>query len=162
VAVVFDAASTGSGTFSGSPDTITFSHSVGSTGTNSIVVVGFTIQTTSGTVDSVKYAGDTATLIGSINTPDGHRQTFLYYVASPTVGSNNVEITASSADTDNLTAVAASYFGVDQNDPVGTEIDDLHYFDPDDFLVIVQSEYLSTAIREEGDLEPLDGIGELQ
>jgi len=122
MAVVFDSATTHNETADGSPDTISWSHSVGAAGSNRCLLVGFAMQN-SHTINSVSYAGDTMTLLTSLNTPDNDRKLYVYYLAGPTTGTNSVSVSVT-AVTKNCAWTSMSYTGVDQGDPVGTYLTD--------------------------------------
>ena len=123
MSVEFDAVSEHNDLFSGSPDTVSWGHTVGSAGSNRILMITFTIRNTSQTVTSVKFAGSEATLVTSLLTPDSERDVYMYYLVSPPIGAGTIEITATGASS-NMTAVAASYTGVDADDPLGTFLTD--------------------------------------
>ncbi len=126
VAVVFDAAATGSNGSFGADATITFPHTVGTTGPNRCLILGFCFRLSPGhTIGAVTYGGDTMTQVTSLNTPDADSKTAMYYLAAPKTGANNVSIGMDGGGVGGrLTAVASSYFNVDQNDPIGTFLTD--------------------------------------
>lgn len=85
------------GGYTGGATSLTYSHTTGS-GSNRILIVGFTGDVTGGSddVSSVTYAGNAMTFI---NKTDGvnNRWSYLYYILNPTTGANNVVITFSSS-----------------------------------------------------------------
>lgn len=108
MAIVFDNASTGSSTSSA---TNTFSLTVGS-GANRILWVGFIVNSTVTLVSTVTYAGAVMTATG--NSPvNGGQDLYLFYLANPASGANNVVITMLGIVTE-IHACAASYTGASQ------------------------------------------------
>lgn len=103
-----------SATGGGSP--LTFTHTV-SAGSDRCLIVGAAAYAP-GSVPTVTYNGTSMTLINSINN-DG-TETCLFYLVNPDTGANDVVVTA--AGSDDITAGADSYTGVDQSTPIGTPV----------------------------------------
>jgi len=95
-----------------------FSHTVGEQGKNGILMIGVACQYEL-EVTAVTYAGDAATRISS-NSPSTNVSSYLYYLLAPKRGENTVSVTWAGAQGNSVVA-AASYFGVDQASPFGTE-----------------------------------------
>jgi len=93
--IAFDAASNGTGT--------TISHTCAA-GASLIVVRKIT-----GTVTGITYAGVAMTLLRSQLSAGADKNTYVFYLANPTTGANNIVITESGS---NPMAAAASYTGV--------------------------------------------------
>jgi hypothetical protein len=94
----------------GSTTSLTYPYTVG-TGSNRLLVVNLVGDVTDG-VSSVTYAGTPMTLIGKVQSPDNNWQ-YLYYLLNPSSGSNNIVITAASAQY--LISEAASWYNVKQS-----------------------------------------------
>lgn len=108
MAIAFDNASTGNSTASA---TVTFSLTVGA-GSNRILWVGFIVNNIIATVTSVTYNG--VNMAATANSPlNGGQDLYLYYLAAPTSGANNVVITMSSIVAE-IHACAAAYTGASQ------------------------------------------------
>jgi hypothetical protein len=99
------------GNNSGSTTSLTYSYTVGS-GPNRLLVVNLIGDTIADDISSVTYAGTAMTLIGKVRAPSNNWQ-YLYYLLSPSSGSNNVVITAGSAHY--LISQAASWYNVKQS-----------------------------------------------
>lgn len=108
MAIAFDNASSGNSTSSA---TLTFSLTVGS-GSNRALWVGVLVNTTTATISSFNYAGVAMSPTGQ--TPLRSNQSlFLYYLANPASGTNNIVITMSTTVSE-MHGCAASYTGAAQ------------------------------------------------
>lgn len=94
-------------------------HTVG-LGNDACLVVGVSIFTANKSVTSVTYAGQPLTPVGARNGGSGAnaRRMEIWYLVSPPVGTADVVVTMSNGA--KLVAGAASFFGVDPLDPLGT------------------------------------------
>jgi hypothetical protein len=110
--IAFDSSSS----FGGNGVSLTWAHTVGS-GSNRILIVGVSIHTT-GSINSVTYAGVNLTKVGSISNI-GVISSELWYLVNPASGTHDVIVTASESVL-NLAAGGMSYTGVDQANPLGT------------------------------------------
>lgn len=111
-AISFDNASTGT---SASSATDSFALTVG-TGANRILWVGFLVNNgPQPTISSVKYAGVsmTATVGNPLPVGASSQYLYLYYLAAPASGANNVVITFTGSVL-NISAMASSYAGAAQ------------------------------------------------
>lgn len=85
-----------------------YSHTT--SGTNRIIFIGFF---TDGTSPAVTYAGNACTLISFKARPGNTDGQYLYYQINPTVGANNVNISATGATL--ISAASSSYTGAKQS-----------------------------------------------
>ena len=100
--------------FQGNCSPCSFLHSVTSSGTDRILIVG--VSPNAGqTVSSVDYGGETLTEIRS-DDAGGLAHSSLWYLVDPTTGSNSVDVTLSAAD--DVVIGAISFLGVDQTNPI--------------------------------------------
>ena len=114
VPVAFDAASSANG----NTTSLSWSHTVGSSGTNRIIVVG--IETKGATVVSgVTYAGQDLALIGALSNGTSTR-TELWYRVAPATGTNSVVVTLPSKT--QTVGGATSWTEVHQTTPLGTDV----------------------------------------
>lgn len=118
-AIAFDNASQGNST--SHPTSLTFSLAVGS-GTNRILMVAFIVNRAGApTISSVTYNG--VAMTATSNSPNSTFQfLYVYYLANPASGTNNVVITLNSSI--EIHACAASYTGAAQTgipDAVATQ-----------------------------------------
>lgn len=108
------------GTIAASESSLTFAHAVAA-GSNRILLV-FVGKEGTATVTGVTYNGVAMTLIDPPGTIDENTLTGLevYRLVAPATGTNNVVVTMSTniGGLDRVTAVAASFTGVDQTNPI--------------------------------------------
>jgi Tfp pilus assembly protein PilX len=97
-------------------DNFTFAHTVTTTGSNLLLLVGVVIrQDASQTVNYVRYNAQDLTKMGDMNTTGLRVE--LWQLANPATGSNNVEVDVTGSKT-GIVAGAISFTGVDQTTPV--------------------------------------------
>ncbi len=106
MAIAYDTATDGGSTGSGT--TLTWAHTC--TGSNLILFVGVTGDTTNDTVTGVTYNSVSMKKITSVDPND--RWQSLWYLLGPATGANNVVVTSSSSVF--LAGISASYTGVNQ------------------------------------------------
>jgi hypothetical protein len=101
--------------------TLTWSHTVGPGLTRSLLVVGLSIEKTSGaSVESITYAGMPLTKAGAASATSGVKAE-LWYLTAPAAGADNVAVTFTKPlSTDGAVGGAISLSGVDQTTPVPT------------------------------------------
>jgi len=101
--------------------TLTWSHTVGPGLTRSLVIVGLSIEKTSGaSVESITYAGMSLTKAGAASGTSGVKAE-LWYLTAPAAGANNLVVTFTKPlSTDGAVGGAISLSGVDQTTPVPT------------------------------------------
>lgn len=119
MAVVFDAASSGSTTGT----TLTVSHTIAA-GNNRILLVGQGARSNNHTITSMTYAGQAMTLLEELLPVSGWMR--LYYLKDPPVGT--ADIVSVIDQSINHVQASASYSGVDQVttfDATGTDQDDV-------------------------------------
>jgi hypothetical protein len=111
VAIAFDAATDG-GNNGGSSNSLMFSHTV--TGSNPILFVGFVGDAPTGSDDitGVSYGGVSCSLIAKRTDLSVNRFIYLYVLAGPSTGANNVVITCTNNHF--LLAGSVSYTGAAQ------------------------------------------------
>jgi hypothetical protein len=115
-AIAFDAVSSGA-TANAGATTLSFSHTVGASGTNRIMIVGVSLETIGTTqVNSITYNGVSLTLIGTITRNSIRSE--MWRLLAPATGTHTVLITVSA--TTRFVAGAQSFTGVDQTTPHGT------------------------------------------
>ena len=112
--VTFDAASSAAG----SRATLKWSHTVGAGGTNRMLVVGITTDTTP--ASRVTYRGRALTLIGARNDPDDDSRVELWYLVAPPTGTSNI-VAKFDGGTDAIGG-ATSWTAVDQASPLGAAV----------------------------------------
>jgi uncharacterized repeat protein (TIGR01451 family) len=109
--IAFDAASSAN-TGTGTGASLTWSHTVGSSGTNRILIVGVSIRNSSSqTVGGVTYAGTGLTLVGQ-STNSTNARVEIWRLLAPATGVNNIVVTLSAAA--RFVGGAASFTGVSQ------------------------------------------------
>lgn len=109
--IAFDSASSAS-TGTGTASTLTWSHTVGATGTNRILIVGVSIRNSSSqTVSGITYAGSGLTLVGQ-TTNSNNARVEIWRLIAPATGANNVVVTLSAAA--RFVGGASSFTGVSQ------------------------------------------------
>lgn len=109
--ITFDAASS-SNTGTGTASTLTWSHAVGASLTNRILIVGVSIRNSAGqTVNNVTYAGINLTLVGQ-TTNGTNARVEIWRLIAPATGANNIIVTLSAAA--RFVGGAASFSGVSQ------------------------------------------------
>jgi len=114
MAIEFDAASITS--FSTNTDPWTLSHTVGD-GPARIIFAAFAFSwPAENEVYSVSFAGQAMTKIGEVNYGATFGDVQLWYLLNPPVGTNSVSVNFAMGDHGNLGL--ASYFGVNQSDPI--------------------------------------------
>jgi hypothetical protein len=115
--------STSNGYQSSSP--VTWNHTVGSSLTNSILIVGLAVQEYC-TYTSVTYNSVALTQLSTLNSPNisySGAHTEIWYLLSPTSGTHQISATISSAcSSDAGAGGAASYSNVSQSAPFGTVV----------------------------------------
>ncbi|HEX9636205.1 MAG TPA: hypothetical protein VGB99_01630, partial [Acidobacteriota bacterium] len=112
----FDAA-TSADTGTATAASLTFSHTVGATGVDRLLIVGVSIRNSgSQTVSSVTYGGVGLTQVGAISNSNKARVE-IWRLVAPATGANDVEVTMSAAA--RFVAGAASFTDVDQSAPLG-------------------------------------------
>jgi len=115
--------STSNGYQSSSP--VTWNHTVGSSLTNSILIVGLAVQEYC-TYTSVTYNSVALTQLSTLNSPNIYysgAHTEIWYLLSPTSGTHQISATISSAcSSDAGAGGAASYSNVSQSAPFGTVV----------------------------------------
>jgi hypothetical protein len=122
--MVFDANPTGGSiapiiyddvsSFNGNCSPCSFAHSITSSGTDRLLVVG--VSPNGGqTVSSVDYGGKALTQVRS-DDAGGAAHSSLWYLVNPPTGSNSVDVTLSAAD--DVVIGAMSFLGVDQTNPI--------------------------------------------
>ncbi len=121
MAIAFDAAAFPSDASGAS--SATFSQTC--TGSNRALAVGAYINDLTDTISGVTYNGVAMTQItaGSPNIPGGGGRTarsYLFYLAAPATGANNVVVTATGTISSGFQCMAESYTGVDQTTPQNT------------------------------------------
>ncbi len=114
--IAFDAASTASGADS---DMISWSHTVTTSETNRILIVGISFQgdPPDADVDTVTYNGINLTRVGTVSNA-GQVTSQIWRLVNPATGTHTVEVTLNQAN--KVIAGAASFLNVDQTTPVGT------------------------------------------
>ncbi len=120
--IQFDAVSTQTGLGS----TLTWTHTVGSSLSNSLLVVGVSISkhtlaggTPGPVVSGIKYNNVPLTFAGSVVGSTASVRAEIWYLIKPAPGPNSVLVTLSTApDGDGATAAAVSLQGVDQTTPI--------------------------------------------
>ena len=111
-APVADATSTGTST----GGSISISHTV--SGSNRLMLVGVSInETSSESVSSITYNGESLTFVGSSETGDARVE--IWQLVAPDLGTYDVDIVFSGS-TDGNTAGVMTFTGVDQSDPLST------------------------------------------
>jgi uncharacterized repeat protein (TIGR01451 family) len=109
--IAFDAASSAN-TGTGTAASLTWSQTVGSSGTNRILIVGVSIRNSSNqTVSGVTYAGTSLTLVGQ-STNSTNVRVEIWRLIAPATGANNIVVTLSAAA--RFVGGAASFTGVSQ------------------------------------------------
>lgn len=111
--IVFDAVTTTTGT---GTTTYSWSHTSGS-GSNRIIVVGVSLANTGSGVSSVSYAGQSLTKLRSDTSGTASRSE-IWYLLNPPSGANTTVVTL--AATQNMDAVAMTWFNVNSTTPLGT------------------------------------------
>ena len=101
---------TAGGNNGGSTASLSYSFTVG-TNSNRLLLVNLVGDTSADDITSVTYGGTSLSLSNKIQTPSG-RWHYLYYLLSPTSGTNNVVITAASSHY--LISEASSWFNIAQ------------------------------------------------
>ena len=115
-AIAFDAAS-GAATANAGASTLSFSHTVGAAGTNRIMIVGVSLETTGTTqVNGVTYNGVGLTRIGFREL--GLIRAEMWQLLAPATGTHTVTVTTAASV--RFAAGAESFTGVDQTTPHGT------------------------------------------
>ena len=109
--IAFDSASSAT-TGTGTASTLTWSHTVGATGTNRILIVGVSIRNSSSqTVSGISYAGAGMTLVGQ-TTNSTNARVEIWRLIAPATGANSVVVTLSAAA--RFVGGASSFTGVSQ------------------------------------------------
>jgi uncharacterized repeat protein (TIGR01451 family) len=109
--IAFDSSSSAN-TGTGTAASLTWSHAVGASGTNRILIVGVSIRNNSSqTVSSVSYGGAGLTLIGQ-TTNGTNARVEIWRLIAPATGTNNVVVTLSGAA--RFVGGASSFTGVSQ------------------------------------------------
>lgn len=112
VPIAFDAASFASGSLA----SLTWSHTVGTAGTNRILIVGIGYDPRGASVTGVTYGGQPLTLVGGISATSSRVE--LWRIVAPLSGPNNVVVSGTGAK--EKIAGATSWTGVHQTTPLGT------------------------------------------
>ena len=112
MAIAFDTATDGGHTTGAS---LTFAHTC--TGSNLFLVVGIFYVAGANDISSVTYNGVAMTQAIKGPAESGGRFTYIYFLANPSSGANNVVITPSASGND-LFGVSASYTGAIQSSSV--------------------------------------------
>lgn len=107
MAIAFDAAKDG-GNNGGGSNTQTWSHTC--TGSDLLLIVGITGDTSTDDITAVTYNGVACTLVGKVL---GARWEYMYYLLGPATGAHTVSVTAGSSHY--LIGLSASYTGVAQS-----------------------------------------------
>jgi len=120
MAIAFDVAANTGSTYwnNGAHTSMTLAHTT--TGTDRFLIVGIILYSPiARTVTGVTYNGVAMTSIGSITAAlEGNNQnTSLWYLANPATGANNI-IASMSGAVAYVSAVSASYTGVNQSNPL--------------------------------------------
>ncbi len=116
MAVAVDSTSTGVGA---GVSSVTFSHTVTSTG-NRLMLVGVAMDANAGpAVSSVTYSGQSLTLVGSRVGGSAPVRIEIWQLVNPTSGTADVVVTLSS-NADGVSVGATTFTGVDQTTPLGT------------------------------------------
>lgn len=102
----------------GAASSITWSHTVGSGLSNTLLIVGVDIQKSTSTyVTGINYAGVALTRANFALGPESPKvRAELWYLTNPEAGTNNVVVTLST--TTGVVAGAVSFSGVDQTNPI--------------------------------------------
>lgn len=164
MAIVFDSASFGEGLNTD----LSWTHTVTDSGSDRIIIVSIGIRNASGnpnpSINGVTYAGESFTLIASDSretASDNEIFGWMYYLVNPKTGANTVEVDANfAAAGQNIVAIAASYTGIDVNDPIGTPASIDRALTDNDLSVTVTSAEnelvvdMFTALYVSGDAEP--------
>jgi hypothetical protein len=114
-AISFDAASIASGS---AGTLLSWSHTT--SGSDRILIVSFTAETTGCSVSSATYAGSPMTRIDRINTVE------MWFILAPAIGTNTITLNLSGCEggflvpSSDYAAGAHSYTGVSQSVPLGT------------------------------------------
>jgi len=109
--IAFDAASSAD-TGTGTASSLTWSHTIGSSGTNRVLIVGVSIRNNSSqTVSGVTYSGTSLSMIGQ-TTNSTNSRVEIWRLIAPATGAHNVVVTLSAAA--RFVGGAASFTGVSQ------------------------------------------------
>ncbi|GAC1574252.1 MAG: hypothetical protein NVS3B9_5820 [Candidatus Doudnabacteria bacterium] len=122
IAPSFDTSSTAAVSGAG---TLTWTHTVTTTGARRILVVSFMNRnvSVSALASSVTYNGVALTSLGSVQTGSGGNYDEIWYLLNPATGAHSVTITvAANGGSEILNAVASSWLNVDQTTPFGTPV----------------------------------------
>jgi len=101
---------------SGKTSSLSWSHTVGA-GSDRLLLVATSHRDGNKQVTAISYGGASLTRLGAQNGPGNGNRVELWYLIAPAPGTTNVVVTLS--DGRNVAAGAASYFGVNQNSPLG-------------------------------------------
>jgi uncharacterized repeat protein (TIGR01451 family) len=123
--ILFDAASTATGTGTANPVVVSWSHTT-TTAANRYVVVGVAIHLAGGTVGTnvtvsgVTYGGTAMTFLGR-STRGTSVNVELWGLAGPATGANTINVTVANTGARNLTVScgAQTFSNIDQNTPTG-------------------------------------------
>lgn len=113
IAIAFDQATSQQTNVSGLT-TLTYSATVGSSGTNRFLFVGVWCASSTAT-PTVNYAGSAMTMLKNQSWFFAGGRVFIFGIVAPTTGTNSVVITYAVAPSGNILSSAASYTGVLQS-----------------------------------------------
>src|SRR5262249_2927755 len=120
----FDNAADG-GNNGGGTTSLTYSYTVG-TNSNRLLLVNLVGDSSADDISSVTYAGAQLSLIKKVKTPS-QRWHYMYYLLSPSSGTNNVVITSASPHF--LISEAASWYNIAQTGQPGASAINTATFD---------------------------------
>lgn len=115
-AVVIDAVSTGT---SDAETSLTFSHTVGASGSNRLLLIGVSMNFGETLVRSATYGGNRLTSLGSKQGPENNGRVYILQLINPPTGTHDVVIDYTNGAMSQTVAGAISFIGVDQVVPTG-------------------------------------------
>ncbi|GAC1413363.1 MAG: hypothetical protein NVSMB66_5120 [Candidatus Doudnabacteria bacterium] len=102
--------------------TTVWPHTVTATGVNRLLMVSLSNRNgcTANPLSNVSYNGVNLTKLSAVLQPGGSYYNEVWYLVNPSTGTNNVSVTSLNGGCEYLNAIATSWTGVSQTNPLGT------------------------------------------